>query len=133
MRYLALSFAELHSVHMGPFLKPVHVILDGITSTYHVNYKIQFGAICKLADGALSSTEPMRKGAMLDLIFTNKEGLMNNVKLRSSLGFSQHKIVEFKILRVSKKMHSELAIMEFRRVVFDLFRKLLGKVTAFLA
>jgi len=47
--------------------------------------------------------EPMRRGAMLDLVLTNKEGLVGNGKLEGSLGCSDHEIVEFKILRVSKE------------------------------
>ena len=42
----------------------------------------------------------MRKDAMLDLVFTSKEGFVSNVKLSGSLGFmSDHELVEFKILR----------------------------------
>lgn len=40
----------------------------------------------------------MRKGVLLDLILTNKEGLVGNVKIWGNLGFSDHKIVEFSIL-----------------------------------
>ncbi|PKU32030.1 rna-directed dna polymerase from mobile element hypothetical protein [Limosa lapponica baueri] len=36
--------------------------------------------------------EPTRKGAMLDLILTNKEGLVGNVKLKGSLGCSDHEM-----------------------------------------
>ena len=35
--------------------------------------------------------EPMRKGAMLDLVLNNKEGLMNSVKLKGRLGCSDKK------------------------------------------
>ncbi|GAB0195100.1 hypothetical protein GRJ2_001975300 [Grus japonensis] len=54
--------------------------------------------------------EPMRRGAMLDFILTNKEGLEGDVKLKGSLGCSDHKMVEF------------------RRVDFGLFRDLLGRI-----
>jgi len=36
--------------------------------------------------------EPMGRGAMLDLILTNKERLVGNVKLKGSLGCNNHKI-----------------------------------------
>ncbi|PKU38249.1 dtw domain-containing protein 2 [Limosa lapponica baueri] len=36
--------------------------------------------------------EPTRKGAMLDLVLTNKEGLVRNVKFKGSLGCSDHKM-----------------------------------------
>ncbi|TRZ09732.1 hypothetical protein HGM15179_017378 [Zosterops borbonicus] len=42
--------------------------------------------------------EPMRNGVLLDLILTNKEGLVGDVKVGSSLGYSDHEIVEFSIL-----------------------------------
>ena len=73
--------------------------------------------------------EPERKGAMLNLVLTNKEGLMSNVKLEDSLDCSDHEMVEFKILRVLKRVHSKLATQNFRRADFELFRELLGKVT----
>ena len=73
--------------------------------------------------------ELMRKGAMLDFVLTNEEGLVSNVKLKGSLGCSDHKMVEFKILRVSKRVCSKLATLDFRRADFELFRELLGRVT----
>jgi len=38
--------------------------------------------------------EPTRRGVMLDLVVTNKEGLVGNVKLKGSLGCSDRKMVE---------------------------------------
>ena len=40
----------------------------------------------------------MRRGVLLDLVLTNKEGLVGNVKVGVSLGCSNHEIVEFRIL-----------------------------------
>ena len=40
--------------------------------------------------------EPMRRGVLLDLVLTNKEGLVGDVKAGSSLGCSDHEIVEFR-------------------------------------
>ena len=65
---------------------------------------------------------------MLDLVFNNKEGLMGNVKLRGSLGCSDHEIVEFKMLRAARRVHSKLTTLDFRRADFDLFRDLLSRV-----
>ena len=48
--------------------------------------------------------EPMRKGAMLDLVLTNEEQLVRSAELKGSLGCSDHKMVEFKILRVLKRV-----------------------------
>ncbi|GAB0209691.1 hypothetical protein GRJ2_003434800 [Grus japonensis] len=52
--------------------------------------------------------EPTRRGAMLDLVLTNKEGLAGDVKLKGSLGCSDHEMVEFKILRAARRAHSKL-------------------------
>ena len=38
-------------------------------------------------------------------------------------------MVVFKILRQSKRVHSKLATLDFRRADFELFRELLGRVT----
>ncbi|GAB0184760.1 hypothetical protein GRJ2_000941300 [Grus japonensis] len=70
----------------------------------------------------------MRRGAMLDLILTNKEGLVGDVKLKGSLGCSDHEIVEFKILRAMRRVHSKLTTLDFRRADFGLFRHLLGRL-----
>ncbi|KAM9608247.1 uncharacterized protein ACIBXB_000772 [Morphnus guianensis] len=72
--------------------------------------------------------EPMRGGAMLDLVLTNKEGLVGNVKLKGSLGCSDHETVEIKVLRAARRAHSKLATLAFRRADFGLFRDLLGRV-----
>ncbi|GAB0199210.1 hypothetical protein GRJ2_002386400 [Grus japonensis] len=65
---------------------------------------------------------------MLDLVLTNKEGLVGNVKLKSSLGCSDHEMVDFKILRAARRVHSKLTTLGFRRADFGLFRDLLGRV-----
>ncbi|GAB0203482.1 hypothetical protein GRJ2_002813800 [Grus japonensis] len=72
--------------------------------------------------------EPTRRGAMLDLILTNKEGLVGDVKLKGSLGCSDHAMVEFRILRAARKAHSKLTTLDFRRADFGLFRDLLGRI-----
>ncbi|GAB0204485.1 hypothetical protein GRJ2_002914100 [Grus japonensis] len=72
--------------------------------------------------------EPTRRGAMLDLILTNKEGLVGDVKLKGSLGCSDHEMVEFRILRAVRRVHSKLTILDFRRADFGLFRDLLGRI-----
>ena len=72
--------------------------------------------------------EPTRRGAILDLDLTNKEGLVGNVKLKGSLGCSDHERVEFKILRAARRAHSKLTTMDFRRADVALFRGLLGRV-----
>lgn len=72
--------------------------------------------------------EPTRRGAMLDLVLANKEGLEGNVKLQGSLGCSDHELVEFGFCRAVRRAHSRLATLDFRRSRLDLFRDHLGRV-----
>ncbi|GAB0180562.1 hypothetical protein GRJ2_000521500 [Grus japonensis] len=48
--------------------------------------------------------EPMRKGPLLDLLLTNKEGLVGDVKVKGSLGCSDHEVVEFRSLRAGRRV-----------------------------
>ncbi|GAB0182816.1 hypothetical protein GRJ2_000746900 [Grus japonensis] len=72
--------------------------------------------------------EPMRRGAMLDLVLTTKEGLVGDVKLKGSLGCSDHETVEFNILRAARREHSKLTTLDFRGADFGLFGDLLGRI-----
>jgi len=72
--------------------------------------------------------EPMRRGVMLHLVLTNKEWLVGNVKVKGRLGCSNHEIVEFKIPRAERRVHSKLASLNFRRADFGLLRDLLGRI-----
>ncbi|GAB0203910.1 high affinity cAMP-specific and IBMX-insensitive 3',5'-cyclic phosphodiesterase 8B [Grus japonensis] len=71
--------------------------------------------------------EPTRRGAMLDLVLTHKEGLVGNVKLKGRLGCSDHEMVDFKILSTARRTHSKVTTLDFRRAAFGLFRDLLGR------
>lgn len=42
--------------------------------------------------------KPMRRGVLLNLVLTNKERSAADVKAGGSLGYSNHEIVEFRIL-----------------------------------
>ncbi|PKU30860.1 dtw domain-containing protein 2 [Limosa lapponica baueri] len=76
----------------------------------------------------LQVVEEMRRGATLDLVLTNKEGLVGNVKLKGSLGCSDHEMVEFKILRTVRRVRSKLTTLDLRRAEFGLLRDLLGRL-----
>ena len=65
---------------------------------------------------------------MLDLVLTNKEGLMGNGKLKGSTGCSDHEMGEFKILGAARSAHSKVTTLDFRRADFGLFRDLLSGV-----
>ncbi|GAB0187556.1 hypothetical protein GRJ2_001220900 [Grus japonensis] len=72
--------------------------------------------------------EQTRRDAMLDLVLTNKEELVGDVKLKGSLGSSDHEAMEFKILKAPRRAHSKLTTLHFRRADFGLFRDLLGRI-----
>lgn len=48
----------------------------------------------------------------------NKEELVGNVKLKDSLDYSAHEMVEFKLPRATRRMHSKLATLDFQREDF---------------
>lgn len=54
---------------------------------------------------------------------------MNSMKLKDSLGCSDHEMLEIKFLRVSKRVCSKITALDFSRADFHLFRELLGRVT----
>lgn len=72
--------------------------------------------------------ELTRGGPLLDLILTNKEGLVKEVKAGGSLGCSDHEMVEFEILSGGSKAKSRIATLDFRRANFDLLWDLLGAI-----
>jgi len=47
--------------------------------------------------------EPTRRGAMLHLVLTNNERLVGNVKIKGSLGCSDHQMAEFQGPRGSEE------------------------------
>jgi len=65
---------------------------------------------------------------MVDLVLTNREGLVGNVKLKGSLGCSDNEMVEFRLLRAARTAHSKLTTVDFWRGAFSLFGELLGRV-----
>lgn len=70
----------------------------------------------------------MRRHELLDLVLINKEGLVENVKARGRLGYSDHDTVEFRILHGRNKRISRIAIPDFTRPYFDLFKNLFGGI-----
>ncbi|KAJ7396984.1 hypothetical protein BTVI_139966 [Pitangus sulphuratus] len=78
----------------------------------------------------LGEEEPTRRAAVLDLVPTNKETLVGNVKLKGSLGCSDHEVVEFRILGATRRVSSKLTTLDFRRADFDLLKDRLGSFIA---
>ena len=71
--------------------------------------------------------QPTRRGALLDLILTNNKGLVEDVKIKGSFGCSDHGMVDFRTLRVQRRVKSKLTTLDFRRADFGLFKNLLGR------
>ena len=62
------------------------------------------------------------------MILTNREELVENLKVEGSLGESDHEIIEFTILRKGRRENSKIETMDFRKVDFGKVRELIGKV-----
>ncbi|XP_050791465.1 uncharacterized protein LOC127040991 [Gopherus flavomarginatus] len=69
-----------------------------------------------------------RGETVLDLILTNREELVENLKVEGSLGESDHEIIEFAILRKGRREYSRIETMDFRKADFGKLRELIGKV-----
>ncbi|GAB0183494.1 hypothetical protein GRJ2_000814700 [Grus japonensis] len=72
--------------------------------------------------------EPTRRGVLLDLVLTNKEGLDGDVKLGGSLGCSDHEMMEFRILHERSRATSQITTLGFRSTNFGLCKNLLGSM-----
>jgi len=66
---------------------------------------------------------------LLDLVLTNKEGLVDDVKVRGSLGCSDHEMGEIRILCGGNRAISRITALDFRRANFGLFKDLLRGIT----
>jgi len=64
--------------------------------------------------------EPTKGGAPVDLMFTNREKLVENVKIRSCLEQSDHKMVEFPILGKVRSGGRKTAAFDFWRADIEL-------------
>ncbi|KAK4824103.1 hypothetical protein QYF61_010623 [Mycteria americana] len=83
-----------------------------------------------VADNFLTQlvSEPTREGAPLDLLFTNREGLVSHVMVGGHLGQSDHKMIEFLIRGEAVRGVSKTATLDFRRADFGLLRRLVERV-----
>lgn len=72
--------------------------------------------------------DPIRNGGLFDLILTNREGLVGDVKVGDSLGCSDHEIVEFSIEQGVCRIARKIATMDFGRADLYLLKDLLGRI-----
>jgi len=73
-------------------------------------------------------SEPTRGGALLDLLFTDRKGLVGDVVVRGCFGLSNHEMTEFLVHDKVKRRASKTTTMDFRRADFGLFRSLVERV-----
>lgn len=65
---------------------------------------------------------------LLDLLFVNREGLAGDVMISGCLGHSDSAVVECKSFSVMRKKDSTIAILDFKKANFKLFRELFRRV-----
>jgi len=64
-------------------------------------------------------SEPTRGAAPLDLLFTNRKGLVGDVEVGGCLGQSDHDMVELSILGGGTRGNSKTATLDFRTADFE--------------
>ncbi|RMC06974.1 hypothetical protein DUI87_16426 [Hirundo rustica rustica] len=72
--------------------------------------------------------EPTRGGTMLDLLFVNRDGLVEDVVVGGRLGQSDHEIIEYSIFGEVRRSTSKTLALDFRRADFGLLRRLIQNV-----
>ncbi|RMC21953.1 hypothetical protein DUI87_02824 [Hirundo rustica rustica] len=65
---------------------------------------------------------------MLDLLFTNRDGLVGDVEVGGRLGHSDHEIIEFSIIGEIRRNINKISTLDFRRADFGLFKRLIQRV-----
>ena len=70
----------------------------------------------------------MMRDVLLDLVLTNKEGLVGDVKVGGSLGCSDDEMVEFRILHGGGRAVSRITTLGFKTANFGLFKDLPGGI-----
>ena len=72
--------------------------------------------------------EPTRKGALLDLLLENREGLVGAVAIGSRLSHSDHEVVEFRTYGDRRKSATKTSALDTGKADFRLLRELVSKV-----
>jgi len=67
-----------------------------------------------------------RGDAVLDLMVTNASEVISDIKIGGSMGYSDHAVVEFTVLRDMGKARSIVKILSFR-TNFQVFRELVSR------
>jgi len=72
--------------------------------------------------------ETTRRGVLLDLILTNKENLVEVVKVEGNLGCSNSEMVKFRISRGRNRIPSRITTLDFSRTNFGVFKQFLEEI-----
>lgn len=64
---------------------------------------------------------------LLDLLLTNTDELIREVKIGGSLGLSNHYLVEFTLWRDMGQVKTRVKTLNFRKVNFQLFKELVDE------
>lgn len=64
----------------------------------------------------------------MDQTLTNQEELVGNMRPVGSLGYSDHEMVEVRILRGTSRANSRITTLDFWRADWNPFRDLFGKI-----
>lgn len=75
--------------------------------------------------------DPTRRDALLDVIPANKERPVGDLKIRRSLGCSDHEMVEFGSPRGRSRARNKITALDFQKAGFGPFRGLLGRITKY--
>ena len=67
-------------------------------------------------------SETTKEGTLLDLLFTNREGLAGDVMAGGRLGHSDREMIECLILGEVRNVVSRTATLDFWRADFGLFK-----------
>jgi len=71
---------------------------------------------------------PTRADAILDLLVTSASKLISDIKIGSSLGCSDHALVEFTVLRDTGQSKTKVRTLNFRKANFQLFKQLVNRI-----
>ncbi|KAJ7411815.1 hypothetical protein BTVI_48486 [Pitangus sulphuratus] len=72
--------------------------------------------------------ESTRKSALLDLLFVNRESLMDKVVISGCLGHSDQKVVEFQIVGNRTKIAIKTSTLDMGRIDFGLLKEVVSKI-----
>jgi len=112
-------------VIMGDFNYP-----DICWETHSGKSQVSNKFLSSLADSFICQKveEKTRGTAILDLILTNREEMVEEVRVTGTLGGSDHAILEFWIPRGGKPVRTQSSRLDFGRADFDGLRRRVGRI-----